>query len=67
MNAMQAMMVSGVVQPSSLRASLFRSSSRYYGIDTATLTTTAGKNIIYLRRRFVPSPTRFALDRKSVV
>lgn len=67
MDAMQAMMMSGVVQPGSLRASLFRSSSRYYGVDTATLTTPAGKNIIYLRRRFVPSPTRFALLQEHTV
>jgi hypothetical protein len=67
MDAMQAMMMSGVVQPGSLRASLFRSNSRYYGIDTATLTTPTGKTIIYLRRRFVPSPTRFALLQEHTV
>jgi nucleoid-associated protein YgaU len=67
MDAMQAMMISGVVQPGSLRASLFRSNSRYYGLDTATLTTPAGKTVIYLRRRFVPSPTRFALLQEHTV
>lgn len=67
MDAMQAMMMSGVVQPGSLRASLFRSNSRYYGIDTEMLTTPAGKTVIYLRRRFVPSPTRFALLQEHTV
>lgn len=67
MNTMQAMMMSGVVQPGSLGASLFRSNSRYYGIDTATLTTPTGKTVIYLRRRFVPSPTRFALLQEHTV
>jgi hypothetical protein len=67
MDAMQAMMMPGVVQPGSLRASLFRSNSRYYGIDTEMLTTPAGKTVIYLRRRFVPSPTRFALLQEHTV
>jgi hypothetical protein len=67
MDAMQAMMMSGVVQPGSLRASLFRSNSRYYGIDTEMLTTPAGKTVIYLRRRFIPSPTRFALLQEHTI
>jgi hypothetical protein len=33
----------------------FGASSRYYGIETATLTV-AGRSIVYLRRRFVPPP-----------
>jgi hypothetical protein len=45
----------------SLKPDLFPSTSRYYGIDTATLEAPDGKVIIYLRRRFVPSPDRFAL------
>jgi hypothetical protein len=67
MDAMQSMMMSGVFQPGSLRASLFRGNSRYYGIDTATLTTPAGKTVIYLRRRFVPSPEQFALLQEHMV
>jgi hypothetical protein len=67
MDAMQAMMMSGVVQPGSLRASLFRSNSRYYGIDTATMTTPTGKTVIYLRRRFVPLSTRFALLQEHLI
>jgi hypothetical protein len=67
MDAMQAMMMQGVIQPGSLKASLFPIMSRYYGIDTATLTTPAGKTIIYLRRRFVPSPERFALLQEHMV
>ena len=39
----------------------FSQTSRYYGIETTTLETPEGKVIIYLRRRFVPSPERFAL------
>ena len=35
--------------------------SRYYGIDTATLTVEEDRIIIYLRRRFLPDPEHFAL------
>lgn len=38
----------------------FPPTSRYHGIPVATLTTSAGKTVIYLRRRFVPQPERFA-------
>jgi hypothetical protein len=61
MNPMQAMAMAGIIQPGSLKAGLFPANSRYYGIDTETLTKTDGKTIIYLRRRFVPSPERFTL------
>jgi hypothetical protein len=43
------------------KPSLFPPNSRYAGIDTGTLTTVDGKTIVYLRRRFVPPPERFAL------
>jgi hypothetical protein len=39
----------------------FPITSRYNGIATVTLQTPDGKTIIYLTRRFVPSPDRFAL------
>jgi hypothetical protein len=45
----------------------FPPTSRYYGIDTATLTTADGQTIAYLRRRFVPQPNRFALLQLHVV
>ena len=35
--------------------------SRYYGIETTTLETAAGETVVYLRRRLVPPPDRFAL------
>jgi hypothetical protein len=67
MDPMQAMAMPGIIQPGTLRASLFPITSRYYAIDTAMLTTPAGKTIIYLRRRFVPSPERFALLQEHTV
>jgi len=38
----------------------FPPTSRYYGIETATLTAPDGRTTIYLRRRFLPDPSRFA-------
>lgn len=43
------------------KPSLFPPNSRYAGIDTGTLNTVDGKTIVYLRRRVVPPPERFAL------
>jgi hypothetical protein len=41
--------------------------SRYSGIETATLETAEGRVIIFLRRRFLPQPERFALLQEHVV
>ena len=38
----------------------FAITSRYYGLATATLETPERGTIVYLRRRFVPSPELFA-------
>lgn len=56
-----------LLQPGSLSATLFPATSRYCGIDTATLEMDDGKTIIYIRRRFVPSPERFTLLREHQV
>jgi hypothetical protein len=60
--ALQAMLQSG-----GLKTSLFPPTSRYHGIDTTILETADGKAIIYLRRRFLPSPEKFALLQEHVV
>jgi len=55
-------MSTSVQMPAPLVATTqFPITSRYNGIATATLQTPGGKPIIYLMRRFVPSPDRFAL------
>ena len=46
---------------------MFSITSRYYGIATAKLETADGRSIVYLRRRFVPSPERFALLQEHTV
>ena len=43
------------------RSTPFPPTSRYYGIETATLTLPDGRVAAYLRRRFVPPPENFAL------
>ena len=50
-----------LLQPGGLQRTLFPPTSRYHGIQTATLENADGKTLIYLRRRFVPSPDRFEL------
>jgi len=45
----------------------FPITSRYYGIETAQLTAASGRIIVYLQRRFVPSPDRFALLQEHTV
>jgi hypothetical protein len=39
----------------------FTMSSRYYGFDTATFQGPDGRQVSYLRRRFVPDPSQFSL------
>jgi hypothetical protein len=52
---------------SSTKTAFFPATSRYHGIDTAMLETAEKKTIIYLRRRFVPPPERFALIHEHTV
>lgn len=40
---------------------MFSMTSRYFSIPTAKLETADGETIVYVRRRFVPSPAAFAL------
>jgi len=43
-----------------LKANPFPPNSRYASVQTATLETPDGQTVVYLRRRFVPSPEAFA-------
>jgi hypothetical protein len=38
----------------------FPINSRYYGVETAEAEGPDGRKIVYLRRRFLPAPERFA-------
>jgi hypothetical protein len=59
--------VQAMLAQTSLQKNLFTSTSRYFGIDTETITTADGTTIIYLRRRFLPSPDRFHLLQEHTV
>jgi hypothetical protein len=50
----------------SARGTLYPRTSRYHDVETTTLEL-HGRTIVYLRRRFVPPPERFALLREHVV
>ena len=50
-----------------MNANQFPPTSRYAAVETVTLEDAAGDTIIYLRRRFVPPPERFALLQEHVV
>lgn len=56
-----------LLQSLPLSATLFPPSSRYSGIETAKRVTPEGEEVVYLRRRFVPQPERFALLREHTV
>jgi hypothetical protein len=45
----------------------FPMNSRYATTDTTTLTLADGTEVVYLRRRFVPSPENFALLQEHFV
>jgi hypothetical protein len=45
----------------------FSMTSRYFTTETAVLETADGRQIIYLRRRFLPAPNRFALLQEHTV
>lgn len=53
--------VQALFQQGALKTTLFPPTSRYHGLGTATLVTAAGHMVVYLRRRFVSPPERFAL------
>ena len=45
----------------------FPATSRYFGIETTTFTGPDGRSVAYLRRRFLPDPSRFAVLAEHVV
>jgi hypothetical protein len=59
--------VRALLAQTSLARSLFTATSRYYGIGTNTRTVADGTVIVYVNRRFLPSPDRFQLIQEHVV
>ena len=50
-----------------LKTTLFAPTSRYHPVPTAQITTSDGRTVSYVRRRFVPPPERFALLQEHAV
>lgn len=46
---------------------MFSATSRYYGIETATLQDASGQTVIYVRRRFLPDSTNISVLIEHVV
>ena len=53
-----------ILQPTIPVTNIFSASSRYSGSETATIERSNGQIVIYLRRRFIPSPERFEVCRR---
>jgi hypothetical protein len=56
-----------LLQPSQLKTNLFPPNSRYSGIDTKLMEMADRRVVIYVQRRFLPSPDKFALLQEHVV
>jgi len=59
--------IQALLAQTSLARSLFTATSRYYGIGTNTLTAADGTVVVYVKRRFLPSPDRFQLIQEHAV
>jgi hypothetical protein len=58
--------VQAMLAQTSLKTTLFAPTSRYYGLDTATIMQ-QGRPVAYVLRRFVPPPERFQLLQQHTV
>ncbi len=56
-----------IAPASLLRNSRFPPNSRYFGIPTSTLKTSDGRQLTYLRRRFIPDPSKLHLLLEHIV
>jgi len=59
--------IQALLAQTSLQRNLFTATSRYYGIGTNTIAAADGTPIVYVLRRFLPSPDRFQLVQEHVV
>ncbi len=56
-----------ILAQSDFKSSLFPITSRYSGVELTTLVAPDGRTIVYLRRRFIPPPGRFAPRQEHTV
>jgi nucleoid-associated protein YgaU len=59
--------VQALLAQTSLQNTLFSSTSRYYGLATATFTPPGGQAIAYVLRRFVPAPEQFQVIQEHTI
>ena len=59
--------VQNLLSPTSAQATQFPPTSRYYGLATITMTPPGQPAVIYLERRFIPSPDSFQLLQQHTV
>lgn len=52
--------LNALLQSTGVLPSLFAANSRYLGIATSTLTTSEGRTMAYVQRRFLPQPEQLA-------
>jgi hypothetical protein len=60
-------MLQAVLQAAVTKPTVVATTSRYYGIEVTSIETADGRTVVYLRRRIVPLPERFALLQEHVV
>ncbi|HEY2069699.1 MAG TPA: hypothetical protein VGG48_09120 [Rhizomicrobium sp.] len=59
--------VQQMLAQTSLKTTLFASTSRYYGIDVETYIQTDGTPLGYIKRRFLPQTSRFQVLQEHTV
>lgn len=57
----------GTGQLAAVAVSRYPITSRYHGIETATMAMPDGRTVAYLRRRFLPQPERFVTLEEHLV
>ena len=62
-----AAQLQALLQGGDATANPFPPNSRYHGVPTATIASPDGRTIVYVTRRFVPAPERFAVVQEHAV
>jgi len=59
--------VQAMLAQTSLKNTLFSATSRYYGLDVATITGPLGTPVVYVLRRFLPAAARLQVLQQHTV
>ena len=55
------------LEANAIKTPIYPTTSRYYGIGSAVLSTADGRAVVYLKRRFLPQPDQLALVQEHSV